>query len=173
MNNTDISTKTPWKERLRESLPLFGHRNWIVVTDSAYPLQSNPGIETLLAAGDQIEVARTVLTEIASHKHIQAHIHMDRELQFLAEHDVPGVTEFRRQLNQLFQHNQRSEALHEQILARLDRSATLFRILIVKTESQIPYTSIFFELECGYRSAAAEERIRRGIGGAVGLHSSK
>lgn len=29
-----------WKESLQEKLPLLGHRNWIVVTDMAYPLQA-------------------------------------------------------------------------------------------------------------------------------------
>ena len=49
---------------------------------------------------------------------------------------------------------------HEQIIARLDESARLFRILIIKTAMTIPYTSIFFELECGYSSAETEERLR-------------
>jgi len=30
-------------------LPLFGHRNWIVVADSAYPAHSMPGIETIVS----------------------------------------------------------------------------------------------------------------------------
>ena len=50
--------------------------------------------------------------------------------------------------------------LHDQIIARLDESARLFRILIIKTAMTIPYTSIFFELECGYSSAETEERLR-------------
>ena len=39
-----------WKTFLKEELPLLGHRNWIVVTDMAYPLQTNPGIKTIFAA---------------------------------------------------------------------------------------------------------------------------
>jgi hypothetical protein len=35
--------------------------------------------------------------------------------------------------------------------------------LIIKTELTIPYTSVFFELECGYWNAEAEERLRAGI----------
>ena len=41
--------KSDWEERLEAELPLLGHRNWIVVTDMAYPLQSAPGIETIYA----------------------------------------------------------------------------------------------------------------------------
>jgi hypothetical protein len=160
MSNLNASAKKDWERRLRESLPLFGHRNWIVIADAAYPAQSKTGIETVLAAGDQIAVARKALAAIRNYKHIRARVHMDTELRFLAESDAPGVTAYRRQLDALFQDASRSEILHEQIIARLDQSARLFRILIIKTEMTIPYTSIFFELVCGYSSAEAEARLR-------------
>lgn len=160
MSNFNASAKKGWERQLRGSLPLFGHRNWIVIADAAYPAQSRPGIETVLAAGDQIAVVRKALAAIRNHQHIRARVHMDRELRFLAESDAPGVTAYRRQLDALFQDSSRSEVLHEQIIARLDQSARLFRILIIKTAMTIPYTSIFFELECGYSSAETEERLR-------------
>lgn len=36
-----------WQTVLQEKLPLLGHRNWIVITDMAYPLQTKEGITTL------------------------------------------------------------------------------------------------------------------------------
>lgn len=33
-----------WQEKLQIMLPLISHRNWIVVTEAAYPLQTAPGI---------------------------------------------------------------------------------------------------------------------------------
>jgi len=36
-----------WKAKVAETIPLLGHRNWILVVDSAYPLQSSPGVETI------------------------------------------------------------------------------------------------------------------------------
>ena len=45
----------------------------------------------------------------------------------------------------------------------LDQSAQLFRVLIIKTEMTIPYTSVFFELDCGYWNADAEQRLREAI----------
>ncbi len=29
-----------WQQRLSERLPLLGHRNWIVIADSAYPCRA-------------------------------------------------------------------------------------------------------------------------------------
>jgi len=52
---------------------------------------------------------------------------------------------------------------HEQIIAKLDHSAEVFRILIIKTKMTIPYTTVFFELDCGYWNAAAEDRLRQAM----------
>jgi hypothetical protein len=52
---------------------------------------------------------------------------------------------------------------HEQIIDKLDHSAQTFRILIIKTEFTIPYTSVFFELDCGYWNAEAERNLREAI----------
>ena len=46
---------------------------------------------------------------------------------------------------------------HEEIISRLDRVGELFRVLVIKTNMCIPYTSVFFELECGYWNAAGRE----------------
>src|ERR1039458_3397584 len=43
---------TGWKAKIAENLPLLGHRNWILVVDSAYPLQSSPGGETIETNAD-------------------------------------------------------------------------------------------------------------------------
>jgi hypothetical protein len=50
--NSSIASES-WKAELKKELPLLGHRNWIVVADSAYPLQTSPGIETITANEDQ------------------------------------------------------------------------------------------------------------------------
>jgi hypothetical protein len=52
---------------------------------------------------------------------------------------------------------------HDEIIAKLDKSAEVFQVLILKTTMTIPYTSVFFELDCGYWSAAAEKRLRTAI----------
>ena len=146
---------------MKAFLPLFGHRNWIVVADSAYPAQSRPGIETIVSGAGQIEVARTVLGAIAASKHVRANIYLDQELQFVAEADAPGVSRYRAQLAGLLKAATSTTLPHEQIIAKLDQTAQLFRVLIIKTRLTIPYTSIFFELDCGYWSAEAEQRLRR------------
>jgi hypothetical protein len=152
-----------WERRLGGTLPLFGHRNWIVVADAAYPAQSSAGIETISTGADQLHVLRGVIDSIAASTHIRANIYLDYELQFVSELDAPGVTDYRRELESLIPSSVVNRLPHEQIIAKLDQSAHIFRILILKTELTIPYTSVFFELDCGYWSNEAEERLREAI----------
>ncbi len=37
-----VSYCQDWKAKLSADITKFGHRNWIVVADSAYPLQTSP-----------------------------------------------------------------------------------------------------------------------------------
>jgi hypothetical protein len=160
MTGSKRSATSEWERRLRALLPLYGHRNWLVIADSAYPAQSKPGIETVVADADQIEVERIVLDAITATRHIRPNVYADKELGFVAEKDSPEVMEYRRQLDDLLYSFSVTYPPHEQIIARLDKSAEVFRILVIKTEMTISYTSVFFELDCGYWDAEAEQRLR-------------
>jgi hypothetical protein len=156
-----------WKARLSAILPFFGHRNWIVVADSAYPAQSNPGIETIVAGGDQIAVVEYVLGEISKSKHVRANVYADKELAYVAESDAPGVLDYCRKLDAVLKGAKPSYLPHEQIIHKLDESAQLFRVLLIKTDMTLPYTSVFFELDCGYWSSDAEQRLRKALSAAA------
>src|SRR5258708_25122884 len=105
-----------WKARLSAILPLFGHRNWIVVADSAYPAQSKPGIETIVSGDDQLVVVQYVLDAIAACKHIRANVYVDKELAYVAESDAPGVVDYRRNLAAMFDGARVAYIPHEEII---------------------------------------------------------
>jgi L-fucose mutarotase/ribose pyranase (RbsD/FucU family) len=156
-------TKPDWEHQLTTLLPLYGHRNWIVVADSAYPAQSKSGIETIVSGASQLEVARKVLDAIDASRHVRANVYVDQELNFVAEADAPGVTRYRNQLAEMLKNANRIPMLHEQIIAKLDQVSQVFRILIIKTDLTIPYTTVFFELGCAYWPADSEERMRKAM----------
>jgi hypothetical protein len=52
---------------------------------------------------------------------------------------------------------------HEELIGKLDEAAKTFRVLILKTNLTLPYTSVFLELDCGYWDAGSEERLRQAI----------
>ena len=93
-------TKPDWERELHALLPLYGHRNWIVVADSAYPAQSKPGIETIVSGAGQIEVTRRVLDAVNATRHVRANVYLDKELEYVGEPDAPGVERYRKQLDE-------------------------------------------------------------------------
>jgi hypothetical protein len=152
-----------WERKLGRRLPLFGHRNWIVVADAAYPVQSNPGIETIVTGADHLDTVSRVYGQIAASSHVRSNIYLDHELDYVSEGDAPGVGAYRQQLQVTFGDASVQKLPHEQIIAKLDQCAQLFRVLILKTDLTIPYTSVFFELDCGYWSPEAEARLRKAM----------
>ncbi len=80
-----------WQSKVQEDMPRLGHRNWILVVDSAYPLQSSPGVETVETNADQLEVIKFVLGAIDKSVHVRPDLFMDAELPYVQEEDAPGT----------------------------------------------------------------------------------
>lgn len=150
-----------WEAELNTQLPLLGHRNWIVVADSAYPLQTAPGIRTIYADEEHTYVLEAVLAALDNARHVQPVLYTDAELTAVAESDAPGISSFRQRLEQLLRNRTAETLPHEEIIKRLDEAGKTFRILLIKTRMALPYTSVFFQLECGYWNAGAEQRLRQ------------
>ena len=154
-----------WRMRLAEELPLLGHRNWIAIVDSAYPLQTSSGIETVETDSDQLEVVKTVLEQIGGAKHVRPVIFTDAELKAVPESDAAGVTAYRQALGHLLGGAGAQSLPHEEIISRLDEAGKTFHILVLKTKMTIPYTSVFVRLDCGYWTDDAEKRLRGAMAG--------
>jgi D-ribose pyranose/furanose isomerase RbsD len=152
-----------WKQKLQEDISMFGHRNWIVVADSAYPLQTSPGIETITVDADQLAVVQEVLSDLSKAKHVRAIVYTDSELNFVPEKNAQGVTSYREALAPMLASQETHKLLHEQIIQKLDEAGKTFKVLIIKTPLTIPYTSVFFQLDCGYWSSEDESQFRAAI----------
>ena len=156
-------TDNDWRVRLQQELPLLGHRNWIAVVDSAYPLQTSAGIETVNTNADQLEVVKTVLDLLAKAKHVRPFIFTDAELKAVPEGDAVGVTAYREALTNLVGKTEAQSLPHEEIISKLDEAGKTFHILVLKTNLTIPYTSVFIRLECAYWKPDAEKRLREAM----------
>lgn len=161
--STSPAPRPAWRASLDERLPLFGHRNWIVVADSAYPWQASAGIETIDTAEEHFAVVRRVLEAIAGSRHVRPVVHIDAELPFVAEVHAPGITACRQALADALSGIETVSLPHEDIIGLLDEAGRAFRILLLKTTLALPYTSVFLRLDCGYWSAEAEEALRAAI----------
>lgn len=162
-----IETKkeSNWKLDLEAKLKLFGHRNWIVIADAAYPQQSNPAIETITIDASQLEAVEFVNNLVTKATHVDANIFIDKEMAFVSEKNAQGITTYRNKLNKILEEKSTKTMLHEDIIRELDASAKLFNVLILKTDLAIPYTSVFFQLECGHWNESSEKELRNALNG--------
>jgi hypothetical protein len=157
---SDDEAPPNWLTKLERELPLLGHRNWIVVVDSAYPGQVSPGIETIYVGGGHLQVVKQVLKTVNSAKHVRGNVYLDAELEYVSDKDARGIANYRQKLDGLLKGQSIKRLPHEEIIKKLDATARTFKVLILKTDLTLPYTSVFIELDCGYWSKEAEDRLR-------------
>lgn len=157
---SSCSSETSWQERTDQNLQLFGHRNWIVIADAAYPKQSAAGIETIQTGADHLEVLEFVLRSVKNAAHVTPVIMVDREMDFVPEEMVPGIESYRSELSAMLSEFEIKDMPHEDIIHKLDEASRYYNILILKTNLLLPYTSVFIELDCGYWSGSAEQALR-------------
>ena len=149
-----------WRVELAQNLPVLGHRNFIVIADSAYPQQSNPGIKTIYTGGTQIEVLKEVLAAVDNAAHVNGTIYVDKELSYVPEHNAKGIEAYRNALDMALNGRVIQHLSHMEIIKKLDASSDLFNVLILKTDLTLPYTSVFIELGAGYWNEKAETELR-------------
>jgi D-ribose pyranose/furanose isomerase RbsD len=155
------AAKAPaWMDTLAGYIPALGHRNWIVVADSAFPLQISPGIETVVTGEDHFAVLEKVLRAVDGAKHIRPKIWLDKELAYVPEELASGADDARRRLAEALKGRGAMPVLHEELIARLDEVGKTFKIVMVKTILAVPYTTVFLELDCGYWGPEAEAKMR-------------
>lgn len=157
---TSASSQNSWRAKVKQELPLLGHRNWIMIVDSAYPLQTSPGVETIETNEDLVEVTREVFRDLNTSIHVRPIVYMDAELPFVPEQDAPGVTRYRKEIRAVLQNRHIDAIPHEQIIEKIDETGKTFHVLILKTNLTVPYSSIFLQLNCKYWSDSAEENLR-------------
>jgi L-fucose mutarotase/ribose pyranase (RbsD/FucU family) len=166
MGGMMANAQTPaadWQTRVGQVMPLMGHRNWVMIVDSAYPLQSSAGVETIETNADQIEVLKKVLSVIDGSIQVRPIVYMDAELPFVPEKDAPGVTAYRQSIKTVLAGQKITSLPHEQIIAKVDEVGKTFHIIVLKTTMTVPYTSIFLQLNCKYWSDEAEAQMRKAM----------
>jgi len=153
-----------WRNKLQQELPLLGHRNWIMIVDSAYPLQVSPGVETIETGADLPRVLREVLAAVDHSIHVTPNVFLDAELPYVTDQVAPGVSAYRQRLKEILLDRPVKSLPHEALIKQVNDAGQTFHILVLKTTLAIPYTSVFLQLDCKYWPPAAEQQLRQAMG---------
>src|SRR5438477_13159740 len=94
MSTVSSLAQSDWQTKLKQELPLLGHRNWIVIADSAYPWQTAQGIETINTGATQLDVLKAVFDALSHVEHVKPNIYLDAEMAHVPESDANGITAY-------------------------------------------------------------------------------
>lgn len=157
----EAGVKEDWEEQLSEEMPLLGHRNWIVITDMAYPLQNKPGIEMIYTGESFENVIETVSKKLKKAPHVYAHYYQDEELKALTDDLCPGIQDYRSTVQKFVPENEVSYVRHDKLLSRINSVSNSYNVLVIKTKLVLPYTSLFIELDCKYWNKDSQEKLEK------------
>ena len=152
-----------WHAKLTQQLPLLGHRNWILIVDSAYPLQVSPGVEVIETGADPLVVIPTVLNALVRSIHVTPNVYLDAELPYVPQQNFPGLDAYRDRLKKMLESSHVQSLPHEQLIAKVSEAGKDFRVLVLKTNMAMPYTSVFLQLDCKYWGPEDEQKLRQAM----------
>lgn len=154
-----------WKTVLAEELPLLGHRNWILVVDKAFPAQNAPGIQVVNTDEELLPVLKYTLDQITQSTHVKPIIYTDKELSFITPELESGIEPFKKSLQEVLQGSEVLTILHDSVFLKIDEASKLFKVLVLKTEGTIAYSSVFLNLDCKYWTGEKESALREAMSG--------
>lgn len=160
---TAISNSKNWEEELHGQLPFLGHRNWILVVDKAFPLQTASGMEYINADEGLLQVFEKVLKQLENETHIRPIIYRDRELSYITEEQASGIRNYQKQMDNLLIGKNVETLLHDSVFYQLDKASELFKTVVIKTNETLPYSSVFMELDCKYWDGDKEQELRESM----------
>lgn len=157
-NNT-----TSWKATFDDKLTEFGHRNWILIVDKAFPSQTAAGIITINTNEELLSVLKYTMKQIDNSTHVKPIVYTDKELNFITKDQVPEIENFRCSLSEVIGQLTPQVLLHDSVFVKIDKATKLFNVMILKTSQTIPYSSVFIQLDCKYWSIDKEIQLRKNI----------
>ena len=152
-----------WKVAVANQTNQLGYRNWIVIAEASLPAQNRPGIRQVTADVDIPEVLDYVIGTLEQTQHVHPQFYLTRELRSLDNDLTPGIEEHRKKLKAVLRSNETIELEQQSLLTLMEDASNSFDVLVIRTPTALPYTSVFIELQPGYWDAESEARLRERI----------
>ncbi len=160
MSGKSSANEKSWQEQLADEIPLLGHRNWILVVDKAFPAQTASGIKVINTGESLQDVLQFTLQKLDRSLHVKPIIYTDKELEYLTPAMVSYIGDYKKQLQKTLNGVTPQTLLHDSVFVKIDKASKLFRVIVLKTEETIPYSSVFLQLDCRYWSPEKEKELR-------------
>ena len=152
-----------WRGAVDRQAAQLGYRNWIVIAEASFPAQSRAGVHQVMAPVEIPEALDYVLHALEQTEDVHPQIYVTRELRALENDYAPGIDEHRKCLRNSLHGRETTELDQQSLLTLIEDANRSFDVLVIRTQSALPYSSVFLELQPGYWDADSEARLRERI----------
>lgn len=158
-----VPRQSVWRTAVANQVGQLGYRNWIVVAEAAFPAFSRAGVRQVPADVEIPEALDYALASLEQTQHVHPRIYLPRELRSLENDYAPGIESHRKRLAGALRGRETTELDQQSLITLLEDANRSFDVLVIRTTTALPYTSVFMELEPGYWDSEAETRLRERI----------
>lgn len=155
-----LNNDQPWHNAVKQQIGQLGYRNWIVIAEASFPAQNRPGVHQITATGDVPEVLDYVLKSLEQSENVRPQLYVTRELRSVENDFAPGIDDHRKRVQSAFHGHETTELDQQSLLTLLADANRSFDVLVIRTNTALPYTSVFLELQPAYWDADSEGRLR-------------
>ncbi|MGB1129515.1 MAG: hypothetical protein ACPG4K_05660 [Haloferula sp.] len=149
-----------WKGAIDHQISQLGYRNWIVLAESSFPAHSRPGTRQVNTYQSIPDVLDEVLRSLERTEHVRPRIYVPSEVYMVENDFAPGIQQFRGQLKAALHGHETIEMEQDSIVTLMHDAQKSFDVLVLRTDTALPYSSVFLELQPGYWDGESEARLR-------------
>ncbi|MEO5715879.1 MAG: RbsD/FucU domain-containing protein [Luteolibacter sp.] len=149
-----------WQAAVDRQAAQLGYRNWIVIAEASFPAQSRPGVRQVNAPCEVPEALDYVLHAMEQTENVRPQVYVTREIRSVENDFAPGVDELRKRTKDALHGHETTELDQQSLLTLLEDANRSFDVLVIRTTTALPYSSVFLELQPGYWDVDSETRLR-------------
>lgn len=151
------------RNRIAENVTPLGARNWIVIAEASYPVYAGTGVQTIAVDAPSDAVFMEVLDVLEAEGKLIPRIWICKEMDAVTEDYAPGIRKYRQSIGKLIPGRFHYSLPNRIINSQVEDAIKQFRVLVIKTNTILPYSNICIELDSGYWSADSEAELRNRI----------
>jgi hypothetical protein len=152
-----------WQAAVDSQAAQLGYRNWIVIAEASFPAHNRSGVRQVTAPVEVPEAVDYVLQALERTENVRPHVYLTRELRSVENDFAPGIDTLRGKLRESLHGHEATELDQQSLLTLLEDANRSFDVLVIRTQTALPYSSVFLELKPGYWDADSEMRLRERI----------
>jgi D-ribose pyranose/furanose isomerase RbsD len=155
--------RNDWESSVNQQVSQLGYRNWIVIAEASFPAHSRNGVSQVNSDAEIPDVVDYVLNALEKTQHVKPNIYLTREMRAVENDVAPGIDVLKDQIKSALHSHEFTEIDQQSLLTLIESAQSSFNVLVIRTSTALPYSSVFLELQPGYWDAESEKQLRQTI----------